>query len=188
MPVLSRRNTIVIAAALSIVMCATRGQHFAGLNHLPDASWAVFFLLGFYIRNRLLLPLFLSLAALTDCIAVTQFGISNYCLTPAYPFLIPAYAALWLAGRWSATHYHFDIHSLPQLAFAAVGGIATCEIISSGSFYFLGGRFSDITLAEFIQRLIQYFPADLAGSALYLGIAALFHVLVSLMHRPAATT
>jgi hypothetical protein len=188
MLVLSRRNTIVIAAVLSIAMCATRGQHFAGLNHLPDASWAVFFLLGFYSRNRLLLPLFLSLAALIDCIAVTQFGISNYCLTPAYPFLIPAYAALWLAGRWSATHYHFDILSLPQLAFAVFSGIATCEVISSGSFYFLGGRFADSSLDEFTWRLIQYFPADLASSSLYLGIAALFHVLVSLMHRPAAAT
>lgn len=176
---LSKRSAFVLAAALSVLMWLTRGQHVASLTHLPDASWAIFFLLGFYFRQRIILPLFLAQAALIDYVAITQFGTSDYCVTAAYAFLLPAYSALWLAGHWYAVHYQLHVRTLPLFAAAATLGAFVCELISSGSFYFLGGRFADSSLQEFASRLVQYFPADLSGVALYLGSAALIHILIS---------
>ena len=116
----SKRNTTALAIVLAVVMLATRGHHVATLTHLPDASWAIFFMLGFYFRNRVLLPAFLALAALIDYVSITQFGTSAYCVTSAYVFLLPAYSALWLGGRWYAAHHSFQMNSLPLVAAAAV--------------------------------------------------------------------
>jgi hypothetical protein len=176
---LSIRNTTVIAIVLAVVMMATRDHHAAAVTHLPDASWAIFFMLGFYFRNRMLLPLFMGLAALIDYVSISHFGINDYCVTAAYVFLLPSYSALWMAGRWYAAHHRLQMSSLPLLAIAATVGAAACEVISSSSFYFLGGRFADATLSEFVSRLVQYFPTSLAGITLYLGLAALVHVLIS---------
>ena len=184
---LSRNNAVSLGILLSVAMWATRGHHEASLTHLPDASWAIFFLLGFYLRSRLLLPLFLAQAALIDYLAITQFGTDSYCVTPAYAFLLPAYSALWLAGHWYAGHYRFEARNLPLFATAAFFGTLACELLSSGSFYFLGGRVAGTSLVEFGQRFIQYFPTDLGYTALYLGAAALVHALVNGMQRPAAT-
>lgn len=184
---LSKHNTAILAIVLSILMWATRDHHVATVTHLPDASWAIFFLLGFYFRQRLLLPLFLAEAALVDYVAITQFGIDDYCVTSAYAFLLPAYSSLWLAGRWYAARHQFHARSLPLFAAAVLTGTAACELVSSGGFYFLGGRFANASLTEFSSRLMQYFPGNLESAALYLGVAALIHVLfVSMRHSATA--
>jgi hypothetical protein len=178
----SNRLTFGLAIVFSIAMWATRGHHFASLSHLPDASWAIFFLVGFYLRRQIWLPAFLAQAALIDCLAITQDGVSNYCMTPAYIFLLPAYASLWLAGRWYAGRFKLDIPSMGRFIASATISAFACEVISSGSFYFLGGRFTDTSLAEFFTRLVKYFPSDLAVIALYLGCAALVHLLIVNVH------
>lgn len=178
MPVqLSKYSALALAVALSALMWATRGHHFMSVTHLPDASWAIFFLIGFYFRQRVMLPVFLAQAAIVDYLSITHFGVDDYCVTAAYIFLLPAYSALWLAGRWYAAHYRFQVQTLPLFAAAAASGAFLCELISSGSFYFLGGRLAEASLAGFAPRLAQYFPADLGGVALYLGCAALVHFL-----------
>lgn len=185
--ILSKRNTVILVVVLAVMMWATRGLHVATPTHFPDASWAIFFMLGFYFRQSILLPIFLAQAALIDYFAITQFGVDAYCVTPAYAFLLPAYSALWLAGRWYAARYQPHARTLPVLALAAVGGAAVCELISSGSFYFLGEHFANTSLTVFASRLVQYFPANLEGVVLYLSIAALAHALfVSLQHSSAA--
>jgi len=184
---LSKRNAVILALVLSVMMWATRGHHVATFTHLPDASWAIFFMLGFYFRSRAVLPLFLAQAALVDYLSITQFGTSSYCVTSAYAFLLPAYSALWLAGKQYAARYQFQVRSLPLFAAAAVVGSAVCELISSGSFYYFGGRFTETSMAEFASRLVHYFPANLENVALYLGLAALIHALiVSMQHSAVA--
>ncbi len=183
---LSKRNTTVLIVALSAVMWATRGHHIATVTHLPDASWAIFFLLGFYVARHSLLALFLAQAALIDYLAITHFGVSDYCVTPAYALLLPAYASLWLAGRWYAGRYQFNLRTLPLFAAAATAGVTACELISSGGFYFLGGRFTEPTLAEFASRLAKYFPSILGNAALYLGCAVLIHVAFVISRRQAS--
>ncbi len=178
MPIqLSKNSALALAVVLTALMWATRGHHFMSVTHLPDASWAIFFMLGFYFRQKFILPLFLAQAAIVDYLSITHFGVDDYCVTSAYIFLLPSYSALWLAGRWYATHYRFQAQTLPLFATAAVAGAFVCELISSGSFYFLGGRFAETSMAEFASRLVQYFPGDMGGVALYLGCAALIHYL-----------
>lgn len=180
----SRPHSLGLVAALAGLMVLTRGSHFGSAALLPDASWAVFFLLGFYFRERTLLPLFLALAAAVDYLAVTQGGVDNYCLTPAYGFLIPAYSVLWLAGRIFAAHHRLELHTLFRFAVTAFAVTFVCEVISSGSFYFFGGRFADTSLQVFGERLVQYFPLDLAGCALYLGGGAALHLLANGTRQP----
>jgi hypothetical protein len=180
---LSRYGTLALAGALSALMWVTRGNHFISPAHLPDASWAIFFLLGVYFRQRVMLPLFLAQAAIIDWVAITQFGASDFCVTPAYIFLVPAYSALWLAGRWSARHLEMAARSLPAFAAAAFASTLACELISSGSFYFLGGRFAETSVREFAARLVEFFPGNLGAVALYLGCAALVHLVLAASHR-----
>jgi hypothetical protein len=182
-----KRNTTAIAIVLAVVMLATRGHHAASLTHLPDASWAIFFMLGFYLRNRVLLPVFLTLAALIDYVSITKFGTSDFCVTAAYVFLVPAYSAMWLGGSWYASRHSHHMNSLPLFAAAEVVSTTLCEVISSGSFYFLGGRFADTSLSGFASRLAQYFPSDLASAVMYLGLGALIHVLIVSM-QPSSVT
>ncbi|MEO6927038.1 MAG: hypothetical protein ABI129_10270, partial [Rhodanobacter sp.] len=81
-----------IFALLALVMAATRLHHF---DALPDASWGVFFLAGFWLRGsaRWAFPLLIAEAVLVDFFVITGSGLdfwSHYCVSPAYWFL-PAY-------------------------------------------------------------------------------------------------
>src|SRR4051812_40251766 len=103
---LSRRHQLAVGAVLVLLMAATRSHHFPTISNIaPDASWAVFFLAGFYLRPAWLLALLLGEAALVDCIAIGWAGVSDFCVSPAYIALLPAYSVLWFAGRWVAGRY-----------------------------------------------------------------------------------
>ncbi|WP_434112935.1 hypothetical protein [Methylocaldum sp. GT1TLB] len=170
------KNVWSIALGLAVLMAATRSHHFASITHLPDASWAVFFLAGFYLRSVWAFPALLGLAVVSDYVAITWLGVSDFCVSPAYGFLLPAYATLWLAGRWYARRYHFRFSTLPLLALALVTGAAICELLTSGGFYFFSGRFEETSFAEFGARLARYFPHALEGIALYITAAILVHL------------
>lgn len=186
---LSHRHQLLIALALASLLIATRGQHFATLHHLPGASWAVFFLAGVYLRPAWIFPALFALVWGLDfaphlasgaSLAEILGGGQAFCLTPAYFFLLPAYGALWLAGRWYAARYRFAWPTLVPLAAALVVGAAVCELFSSGGFYFFSGRFHEPTLIEFGARLVKYFPSYLGSLAFYVGIAAAVHTALAL--------
>src|SRR5688572_25707798 len=105
---LSPRYQIAIGVVLAALMIATRGQHFPDIKQaLPSASWAVFFLAGVYLRALWVPVAFFVMASLLDFAAINWQGVSDYCVSPTYVALIPAYAALWLGGRWFAGQYRF---------------------------------------------------------------------------------
>lgn len=179
-------NRNIAIATLAIAMIATRGNHVATAINLSDASWAIFLLLGFYSARKTLFIAFIALAALIDYVATSKLGVGDFCITPAYVFLVPAYLSMWLAGRLFAKQYQPNAKSLLVFAKFAIIGITTCELISSGSFYFLGGRFSDASLAGFGDRLVEYLPYDIMSTSMYLGIAALIHIaIIRLAHASA---
>ncbi|HSH29009.1 MAG TPA: hypothetical protein VK971_03790 [Thiohalobacter sp.] len=165
-----------IGLLLALLMIATRGHHVATLQHLPSASWAVFFLAGVYLRPAWTLPILLCLAGALDFAAINRGGVSSFCVTPAYAFLLPAYGSLWLAGRGYARRHRDRPGSLLPLTGHVLGGALVCELFSSGGFYFFGGRYADPTLAEFGSRLMQYFPATLDNLVFYVGIALMVHL------------
>lgn len=186
MPTLSSRTQLIIGTILVLLLVATRGHHFATLQHLPSATWAVLFLVGVYLRPAWVLPaLFLGIWAL-DAAAVTWGNSSGFCYTPAYAFLLPAYGALWLSGRCFARFYSFGLSALLPLAVTLFVGAAVCELFSSGGFYFFSGRFAEPTLMEFAARLLKYFPQYLQSLTLYVGAAAALHVLFVLSHNNSA--
>jgi hypothetical protein len=172
---ITQRHQAIIALLLALLMLTTRGHHEITPVNLPDASWAIFFLVGLYLRPHWLFAGFFLLAAGMDYVAITWGGVSSFCVTGAYLFLIPAYGALWLAGRIYHTRADLSHRDLLPLALFALGGTLMCELISSGGFYFFSGRFVDTSLSEFAGRLVEYLPGNLFNQALYLGLAALVH-------------
>ncbi|MFZ5609103.1 MAG: hypothetical protein ACOY99_05800 [Pseudomonadota bacterium] len=182
---LATRHQLLVAMVLAAVMAATRGQFDAVFTHLPGASWAVFFLAGVYLRPPWVLPLLLVEAWLLDFAAFTWGGVDDFCLTPAYLFLLPAYGALWLAGRGYARRYRLSWATLGPLALSLVVGAAASELFSSGGFYFFSGRFAAPTMAEFIVREGKYFPPYINSLFLYVALAAVVHIYFALLsHAP----
>lgn len=176
----SPRSALAIGLSLALLMAATRSHHFATALHLPDASWAVFFLAGFYLRPLWMFPALMALAGVSDYMAIAWFGVSDFCMSPAYGFLLPAYGALWIAGRWYARRHRFALSTLIPLATSVLLGAAVCEIISSGGFYFFSGRFAETSLVEFGVRLAKYFPPSLESLVFWMGIAIVVHIVFTL--------
>jgi hypothetical protein len=173
---ISKTNQIIIGTVLAILVITTRGNHFASINLLPSASLAVFFLAGFYLRPNWAFAAFLALCVGLDYSAITISGVSNYCVTPAYGFLLPAYGVMWFAGRWFAQHYHFSGKAILPLVCSVSLASALSELFSSGGFYFFGGRFAETSISEFGARLVKYFPQQIEGIAFWLVAAFALHV------------
>jgi hypothetical protein len=173
---LSRQYQLIVGALLVVLMIVTRGHHFASVNVLPSASWAVFLLAGFYLSSRWTFPLFLALAAALDFSAVFISGVSSYCLSPAYSMLLPAYGCLWLGGRWLARHYQPRWSMLMSLAVVTALSAAMATVFSSGGFYWFSGRYTDPTLMELASRVFDYYPRYLANTAFYVAIALVCHL------------
>ena len=184
---LTPRSQLAIGLLLAMLLIVTRGRHFPDVMHLlPSASWAVFFLAGVYLRPVWVLAGLLGLAALLDYAAIAWGGVSSFCVSPAYGALIPAYGALWFAGRWYAGRYTFKPATLLTLAVAVVFGTAVCELLSSGGFYFFSGRFAEPTLTEFATRFAKYFPTSLASIAFWVVASAWVHAIAVTFMRHGA--
>ncbi len=176
-PIADSRVRILIGLTLAALMAATRGQQFAPLaHHLPDASLAVFFLAGLYLRSIWGFPALFGLATLIDLTAIGWGGVSSYCMTPAYLMLVPAYGAVWGLGRWSAGRLEFSKKGLPLLFGVLLAGGVLAEVFASGGFYVFSGRFADLSVVELMGRFITYMPATLLHLMLYVGLVALVHI------------
>lgn len=173
---LSKTNQIIIGAVLALLVFVTRGDHFASLNNLPSASLAIFFLAGLYLRPKWVFPALLALCVGIDFYVITFNGVSSFCVTPSYAFLLPAYGVLWLAGRWFNTKYSFSSKAILPLVGSVAVSATLSELFSSGGFYFFGGRYADPTFAVFGERLMKYFPHQLEGIGFWLGAALIVHI------------
>lgn len=173
---LSRQYQLIVGALLVVLMIVTRGHHFASINVLPSASWAVFLLAGFYLSSRWTFPSLLSLAAALDLSAVFIGGASNYCLSPAYAMLLPAYGSLWLGGRWLARHYQPQWFMLLSMTAVVTASTALATIFSSGGFYWFSGRYTDPSFVELASRVFDYYPQYLANTAFYVAVAVVCHL------------
>jgi hypothetical protein len=187
MKLLSQRP-VLIGLVLAVLMAATRMHHFGSALHLPDASLAVFLLAGFFIAGPLLLVGLLLEAAALDYVAITHLGVSDWCVTPAYWFLVPTYAVLWYAGRHYARIHQHSLRSLGVFAGLSVAALSMAFLISNGAFYWLSGRYSDTGMAEYAARVAQYYPQYLTGGLLYLACAAALYAVLTARAPVAAST
>ena len=170
----SNNKQWLIAAFLLVIMFLTRGGLVA---HVQDASWAIIFLVGFYLRNYLGLPLvMLSAIAIDFAVIAARGGHQDYYLTPSYLFIIPAYSVLWFAGRLVANKYSESLKGLLFFIAAAVVGTVICDVISSGGFYWMSSSVVNLSTAEFTSRIIEFLPLSLKTTLFYLSIAAVTHM------------
>ena len=111
-------------------------MHHSGTSlHSPDASLAVLLLAGFLVASPLLFGVLLVEAAAIDYVAITQMGVSDYCVTPAYGFLLPTYAVLWFASRYFARVQQNNLRSLGLFSAVSFAAVSITFLISNGAFY-----------------------------------------------------
>jgi len=190
MKTLQRPAASAVLATLLIVMVATRFHHFGDVLHLPDASMALFFLGGFYLRRYALYALMLGVAVLVDYVAIAQQGISffqHYCVTPAYYGLLLAYFVLWQGGRWIARRRQDDAVALGQVWLVGVAAAALSFLISNGAFYWFGGRYPDPNWPQYFARAGQWGPLFVRTTATYLAVALVLHYAVMRLRRTPRT-
>lgn len=175
--VASNRNQVVILFLLVLGMVATRLYHF---GVVPDASWALFYLGGFYLRGVRSFAVLLAGAVVMDYISTQHMGVSSYCLSPAYGFVLPAYGLLWFGGAWFRTHWrgvHFA--SVAPLIASVLVAVSGCFLLTNGSFYWLSGRVATPTLAGWATNAGHWYAYFLRVPCMYIAIAALVHVAVT---------
>jgi hypothetical protein len=175
---------------LVLVMTATRVNHFAAL---PDASWAVFFAAGFYLRGsaRWAFPLLMALAVLIDFFVITGQGIdfwSHYCVSVAYWFLAPAYLVLWFGGSLLRRIYRgLGVRELALLGACAAVAMSVSYAISNGSYYWLSDTWTAGAKARsfggWVENLGDWYLPYLRTTLIYVAIGAVLHVATVLAAR-----
>ena len=172
---IERNKQCLIISALAILMALTRSDHFGSAITLPDASLAVFYLAGIFTGGIASFVVLLAEAALLDYVAITHWQVSDYCISPAYIFLIPTYAVMFYTGRWSAKYITFSRHDLiRQFAYLLVAG-SIAFFISNGSFYLLSGKFPELSAVQYMERVAKYYSAYISSTLMY-SLAVLFFI------------
>lgn len=176
------RRGLVMASVLAVLMAVTRVGHFGEFNGPPDASWAVFFLAGLWLRDPRLFPFYFALAWVSDLIAFA-LGTPTDCYSLAYLALIPAYGALWWAGMRVAA-----MGVTPARVGAAVVGSASVTfVVANLGMFWLAPSAAAPSFLAFGSAVMGYFPGYLLTMSLYviagLGIEALWRQRLA---RPAA--
>lgn len=182
---LKAKHQALIGLILALLMLATRFHHFGSALSLPDASLAIFFIAGVYLRPAWVFGLFITEAGIIDYVA-TANGVDGWCMSPAYVFLIPTYACLWFAGRGYARRHCDTWRTLIPLTGALLLSTSIAFLISNASFYLLSGHFPEMRWTEYALRVAQYFPPYLGSAFLYAAEAALLHTLAVAMTAKAA--
>jgi hypothetical protein len=158
----------ILPLALMGIMAVTRFSHFGSSFSLPDASLAVFFLAGSASLGLGFFALFLFEAGIIDYLAITQFSVSDFCISPAYACLIPTYAVMWFAGAYSKSFNALQFtDSLKTFGFA-VFATTTAFIISNGSFYWLSGSFGELSWESYFRQSGHYLPSYVSASLIYI--------------------
>jgi hypothetical protein len=172
--------TQIVFTLLALAMAATRFPASGATFHLQDASWAVFFAAGFYLREqwRWAFPALMVEAVAIDYLTTRYLGTSNYCITLAYSFLLPAHACLWLGGSLLRKHLGGTPRDAALLAVSLFGAVSLCYLVSNGSFYWLGGKAAARSWNGWIANFVDWYWLFLRPSLVYVGTVAVLHVIV----------
>ncbi|WP_430391287.1 hypothetical protein [Dyella sp. 20L07] len=169
LPLRALSSQAAAAMVLVVLMVCTRGQHMATVNALPSASWAVFFLAGLLLRPAWMFALLFGLATALDFGSYASGTITDWCLSPAYWVLIPAYGSLWLAGRIYAGMHRSHWSTLPRLACVLVVAAFVAYLVSGGGYYVFSGHYQP-TVAGFLPRIAHYYPRSLGTMSGYIAV------------------
>ncbi|MBW8369145.1 MAG: hypothetical protein K0M70_14965 [Arenimonas sp.] len=184
---LDLRSRAAIFVGLAALMAATRMNHFGAI---PDASWAVFFIAGFYLRGsvRWAFPALMAIAVAVDYAVITGTGQSfwsHYCMSPGYWFLVPAHLSMWLAGSLLRRHHRISpVNALGLLLVSVFAGVAACHLFAQGGFYWLSDTVADPTVAGWARNYADWFLPYLRTAGIYVALAAVVHVALAPLLRP----
>ena len=167
----TRRIALLVLGGLLV---ATRAHVVAPL---PDATLAVFFIAGLLGAGTLGFVGLLGAAAAADYLAITFQGAGDWCITPAYAFLAPTYACLWLAGRFSRRAQHNLVRTW-LVRFGALGAsLCAAFLVSNAGFYLFTGYFAQMSPFEYSARVARYFPGYASSAFVYVVAAVALHAL-----------
>jgi hypothetical protein len=169
---------------LAVLVLGTRVGHFGGALALPDATLAAFFLAGFWMRSGWAFPVLLLVAGVADQWAFV-WSLSPWCYTPAYPFLVPAYACLWLAGYATRGMDVLTAGGGIRIAAAVVVSCAAAFTISSGSYFLWSGYFDTMSASDYWRQTADYFPPYAGWTMAYVLLAFLARAMFGRVTRPA---
>lgn len=153
--------------ALTILL--TRSMEFAFPATPPDATLALMFLGGMWIRRW---PGFVGLMAAAfaaDWIATGTLDVPDFCFSPAYAGLVPAYLAAWGCGWWLQRKWP-QASPLGWLA-AALLATTAAFIISNAFWYAFSESFAGWSVADFGMRVLIYYPAYAGVVLVYVALA-----------------
>jgi hypothetical protein len=162
----------------ALVILLTRSMQFAFPAAPPDATLALMFLGGMWIRRW---PGFVGLMAAAfaaDWIATGSLGVPDFCFSPAYAGLVPAYLAVWGCGWWLQRRWpHASLDGSASLlrkrwggdllAWLAAALVATSAafVISNAFWYTFSESFAGWSVMDFSTRVLAYYPTY-AGTVL----------------------
>ena len=184
-----RAIVLALVAALLVLTRLHLPAAFGHIGPLPDASWAAFFIGGYYLRNgsRWAFPLFMAMAVAVDYVVISGQGIdfwTHYCVSAAYWFLVPAYLAMWMGG---ALVRRFQTaqpgRTLALLVGSLLASVTACHLLSQGSFYWLSPVVSEPTFAGWWKNFSDWYLPYLRVAAIYVGLAVIVHVMVEQVVR-----
>ena len=185
---LTTRSRVAIFLGLAAFMAATRLNHFGAI---PDASWAVFLIAGFYLRGsvRWAFPALMAVAVAVDYAVISSSGQSfwsHYCVSPGYWMLVPAHMAMWLGGSLLRREYRAGSpRTLGLLLVLAFASVAACHFFAQGGFYWLSDAVAQPTLAGWASNYGHWFLPYLRTAGIYIALAAVVHVALAPLLRPA---
>jgi len=140
----------------------------------------VFFLAGLYLPGAAAFGLLFGLAVAIDYLATQQFGVSSYCISAAYPFLLPAYASLWAGGAWlRRSGRGLRPRDAGWAAAALLLTASLCFALSDGSFYWLGSHPAAPNLSGWAAGFAQWYPRFLWVPFVYVSLAAVVQALLA---------
>lgn len=164
--------SLVLLSLLWTTRSGVVGSHFGSALNLPDASWAVFWLLGFWVRQvRWLIAGFVA-SGNADYFAV-QHGTSADCFTTAYIFLIPSYLSLWVAGRWAQRQSLFEDSTGATHVLSLLVGVFACFTCANIGMYLASDTVNQLSLWNYTLTVAHYLPLYLATSTLYVSVGLL---------------
>ncbi|HET8899558.1 MAG TPA: hypothetical protein VFN09_12375 [Rhodanobacteraceae bacterium] len=168
---LTGKQAAIVALALAAAMFFTRCVYFELSTVCANATMAVMFLGGIYLRRRAWLAGFLLLAAGIDATSIALGWIPASLITRASIFEPIAYAALWYVGCRSA------MHGLSRVALIGVALLATVAAfaLTNGSFYFLSGFFPATSVSGWLANYAHWAPLFVGTTVAYVGAVLLAH-------------
>ncbi|MBB6247025.1 hypothetical protein [Rhodanobacter sp. A1T4] len=188
---LTQRLGILLVLALGMALTRIHHSFLHHFDALPDASWGVFFLAGFWLRGsaRWAFPLLMVEAVLVDYVVITNQGLdfwSHYCVSVAYWFLIPSYFSLWLGGSLLAKYQRgLSLSTLGMAVLALLVSVTVCYLISNGSFFWLSASVPTATrnFSGWAENLGDWYLPFLETTAIWVGLGAIMHVLAVQLSR-----